>query len=285
MTFLLADIQARLAKAADSVEGSRFTGAFLWQEWAVVVDEAQDIGVQELRFLAALAGDRSNALFFAGDPGQRIFRQPFSWSSLGVDVRGRATTLRVNYRTSHQIRRHADKMLPPELADVDGNTESRLGTVSVFNGPDPSVKVFDSGDEEIQGMADWILARHDEGLRPVEIGLFVRSGAQRPRADAVARALDLPARDPLEVPDDGTPTLAIGTMHLAKGLEFRAVAVMACDDEVIPLQARIESVGDARDLEEVCNTERYLLYVARTRARDHLLVTAVDPASEFLGDF
>ncbi len=70
-------------------------------------------------------------------------------------------------------------------------------------------------------------------------------------------------------------------MHLAKGLKFRAVAVMACDDEVIPLQERIETVADDADLEEVYNTERHLLYVACTRARDHLLITGVVPASEF----
>ena len=73
-------------------------------------------------------------------------------------------------------------------------------------------------------------------------------------------------------------------MHLAKGLEFRAVAVLACDDEVIPLQTRIESVADNADLEEVYNTERHLLYVACTRARDALLVSGVEPGSEFLDD-
>jgi superfamily I DNA/RNA helicase len=73
-------------------------------------------------------------------------------------------------------------------------------------------------------------------------------------------------------------------MHLAKGLEFRAVVVMACDDEVIPLQQRIETAMDPGELEEVYATERHLLYVACTRARDHLLVTGVDPASEFMGD-
>ena len=73
-------------------------------------------------------------------------------------------------------------------------------------------------------------------------------------------------------------------MHLSKGLEFRAVAVIACDDEVLPLQERIESVTDESDLAEVYDTERNLLYVACTRARDHLLVTAVAPASEFLRD-
>ena len=70
----------------------------------IVVDEAQDLGVPELRFLAGIAADGPDALFFAGDLGQRIFQQPFSWKTLGVDVRGRSQTLKVNYRTSHQIR-------------------------------------------------------------------------------------------------------------------------------------------------------------------------------------
>ena len=78
--------------------------------------------------------------------------------------------------------------------------------------------------------------------------------------------------------------VSIATIHLAKGLEFRAVAVMACDDEVMPLQERIESVGDDADLQEVYDTERYPLYTAWTRARDQLLVTSVEPASEFLDD-
>ncbi len=100
-----------------------------------VVDEAQDISVAQLRFLAALGGGRPNSLFFAGDLGQRIFQQPFSWKALGVDIRGRSRTLRINYRTSHQIRMQADRLLGPELSDVDGNTEERRGTISVFNGP------------------------------------------------------------------------------------------------------------------------------------------------------
>ena len=74
-------------------------------------------------------------------------------------------------------------------------------------------------------------------------------------------------------------------MHLAKGLEFRAVVVMACDDEVIPLQDRIEAVGDDADLQEVYDTERHLLYVACTRALCPSVVTGCQPASEFLDDF
>lgn len=107
----------------------------------VVVDEAQDLGVGQLRFLAALVGDQADGLFFAGDLGQRIFRTPFSWRSLGLDVRGRSFTLRVNYRRSQAIRQQADRLLGDEVADVDGNVESRAGTISTFKGQPPLVVV------------------------------------------------------------------------------------------------------------------------------------------------
>jgi len=250
----------------------------------IVIDEAQDISTSQLKFLAALAGNKTNGLFFAGDLGQRIFQEPFSWKSRDVDIRGRSKTLRINYRTSHQIRMQADKLLGPELADVDGISETRSDTISVFNGPTPAIKTFDTSESEIKGVAAWIKEHLENGLHPEEIGVFVRSEAQFPRAKAAFEAAEL-AYKVLDNRMDSTPGNAVlCTMHLAKGLEFRAVVVMACDDEIVPLQERIETVTDTSDLEEVYNTERHLLYVACTRARDHLLVTSVEPASEFLYD-
>jgi superfamily I DNA/RNA helicase len=249
-----------------------------------VVDEAQDITVAHLRFFAALGADRANGLFFAGDLGQRIFQQPFSWRALGVDIRGRSRTLRVNYRTSHQIRIQADRLLGPEVTDVDGNTEDRSGTVSVFNGPVPTIRVLNSQKEETETVSQWISDRAKEGLVHHEFGIFVRSAAQLDRACAAVRNGGIPFKILDENVETTSGYASISTMHLAKGLEFRAVVVMACDDEVIPSQERIERVTDDSDLEEVYNTERHLLYVACTRARDHLLVTSVDPASEFLDD-
>ena len=249
-----------------------------------VVDEAQDVSVAQLRFLAALGAGRPNRLFFAGDLGQRIFQQPFSWKALGVDVRGRSFTLRVNYRTSHQIRMQADRLLGPELSDVDGITEGRKGTISMFNGPQPDILVSETPQDEIKAVSQWLRAKAEAGVVPHEVGIFVRSAAELDRARSAAQDAGLP----FQVLDENVETTSghasISTMHLAKGLEFRAVVVMACDDEIIPLQERIETVTDDADLEEVYSTERHLLYVACTRARDHLLVTGVDPASEFLDD-
>lgn len=250
----------------------------------VVVDEAQDLSVAQLRFLAALAGERPDGLFFAGDLGQRIFQPPFSWKRLGVDVRGRSFTLRINYRTSHQIRRHADRLLDPEIADVDGIVEDRRGTRSVFNGPDPRVRLSENPESEVEEVASWLSGLQKEGLEPKEIGVFVRSNSELARAREAVETAGIPYHvlDEDSLPQEGR--LSLSTMHLAKGLEFRAVAVMACDDTVVPRQARIENVGDISDLEEAYDTERNLLYVACTRARDHLLVTGVEPGSEFLED-
>jgi superfamily I DNA/RNA helicase len=216
-----------------------------------------------------------DALFFAGDLGQRIFQQPFSWKALGVDIRGRSRTLRVNYRTSHQIRTQADRLLGPVVKDVDGNSEDRSDTVSVFNGPQPMVHSCKTGSEENALVGKWIAERAKEGALPHELGVFVRTTGQLDRASAAVKVAGLAFKILDEHVETTTGYVSISTMHLAKGLEFRAVVVMACDDEIIPLQERIETVGDDADLQEVYDTERHLLYVACTRARDHLLVTGV----------
>ena len=266
-----------------ALAGSLVTSKNLPFDFAVV-DEAQDIGVAHLRFIAALGSERPNSLFFAGDLGQRIFQQPFSWKSLGVDIRGRSRTLRVNYRTSHQIRAQADRLLGPEVSDVDGNTENRGDTVSVFNGPPPTIQELKSEAEECGAVAQWLREQSGRGILPHEFGVFVRSEAQLDRAKSAVEEAGLAFRILDDHVETQTGHVSIATMHLAKGLEFRAVVVMACDDEVIPLMERIEAVGDDSDLRDIYDTERQLLYVACTRARDQLLITSVVPASEFLDD-
>lgn len=134
-------------------------------------------------------------------------------------------------------------------------------------------------------MGTWIKARLQQGCAANEIGVFVRSDAELKRARAAVKAAGASAIELNDKNETEPGAVAISTMHFAKGLEFRSVVVMACDDDVIPQSARIEAVADDADLEEVYNTERQLLYVACTRARDHLLVTGVSPLSEFIDDF
>ncbi|HEY2323572.1 MAG TPA: UvrD-helicase domain-containing protein [Thermoanaerobaculia bacterium] len=249
-----------------------------------IIDEAQDLSVAEMRFIRSLGAARPHALFFAGDLGQRIFQQPFSWKELGVDVRGRATRLRINYRTSHQIRRQADRLLAFELSDVDGITEDRRATISAFNGVTPDIEILDSVQAESERVTAWIKERLSEGVQPHEIALFVRSPEELSRGQAVAEKTSASFVTLDERLDTQHGRISLMMMHLAKGLEFRVVVAMACDEDVIPLQSRLETAADESELEDVYQTERHLLYVACTRARDRLLVTGVAPGSEFLHD-
>jgi superfamily I DNA/RNA helicase len=233
----------------------------------IVVDECQDITAAQLRLLAALAGTGPDALFFARDLVQRILQQPFSWTQYGVDLRGRSRTLRINYRTSHQIRSQADQLLDAESRDVDGIVQDRRGAISVFNGPEPAIRECDDSGSETKQVAAWIKQRRGEGLTPREIGIFVRSEAELPRAEAALQLAELPYERlrPSAMRLGSKATLS--TMHLAKGLEFRAVIVMACDEDVIPNAERIKAITDDSDLDEVVATERHLLGIRGGPAR------------------
>lgn len=250
----------------------------------VVVDEAQDLGVPELKFLRSIAPEAQNSLFFSGDLGQRIFQQPFSWKHLGVDVQGRSVTLKVNYRTSHQIRSAADRLFDGPVTDVDGREEDRRSTVSVFNGPQPIILLFKTNAAEAAAVAKFIESALAEGTQPEEIGIFVRTRSELARAREAVEAAGRLFAEITPRKEGAVSAVRIGTMHLAKGLEFKAVAVMACDEDVLPLQERIETVADEVELDDVYETERQLFYVACTRARDLLMVTGLAPGSEFLAD-
>lgn len=259
-----ANVFSDLAKALESRASKPFDH--------VVLDEAQDLAPAELRFFAALAPAGANGLFLSGDIGQRIFQHPFSWASLGVDVRGRSHTLKVCYRTSQQIRRAADRLLPTVLRDSDGLDDERRGIISVFDGPPPEVKSFATIAAEAEAIRQAIEGWLGDGIAPHEIGLFVRTPELVVRARTAIEGL----------PD--AAGIVTAQMSLAKGLEFRAVAVMVCEEGVLPLDERIADAADEAELDDIYETERRLLYVACTRAREHLLLTGVTPVSEYLAD-
>ncbi len=254
----------------------------------VVVDEAQDLSVADLRMFASISGAGRDSLFFAGDLGQRIFQEPFSWKKLGIDVRGRSRTLTVNYRTSHQIRARVDRLLPSVLRDVDDIEDARSGTVSVFNGPSPRICVHASAQAEATACREVLTAWLEEQIQPEEIGIFCRDESQVSGIQKIVQATGLKSNSLLR---SGEPDfsfaqnqVAIGTMHLAKGLEFRAVAIIGCNDAMLPLESRLELARDVNELNSMIETERHLLYVSATRARERLFISAVEPASEFLAD-
>ena len=138
--------------------------------------------------------------------------------------------------------------------------------MSAFSGPEPTIHAFPTAEDEARAVASWLTDRINDGVKPEEIGIFVRSEAELSRVRTAVSAAALNAVQLNASTDVTSGSVSVCTMHFAKGLEFRVVVVAACDDEIVPLQARIEAVTDDADLEEVYNTERHLLYVACTRA-------------------
>lgn len=125
---------------------------------------------------------------------------------------------------------------------------------------------------------------HAAGICAAGIGVFVRSAEYLSRArDAIATA-GMEGRQLTERAEDFGDSVSLGTIHLAKGLEFKAVVVMACDDAALPLQSRVDAATDEDELREVFDTERHLFYVActRARARDRLHVAGVRPMLGFV---
>lgn len=248
----------------------------------VVADEVQDFGFADLVLVRALAVPGDDDLFLCGDSGQRIYKHRASWLSAGIEVRGRATRLKINYRTTEQIRAFSARLLSESVEDEDGTEETRE-TVSLLSGPDPEVLAFGSVEEEVDGVASILRPMLDEGLQPRDIAVFGRiESVLSERAQPALEAAGLEwarLRDDQALADG---CAAVGTMHGAKGLEFKVVVIMGCEKGLVPLSVASEGLVDPADKEAAREQEKNLLYVACTRARERVLLTYSGVRSELL---
>lgn len=267
----LEDFSGMCRLAQDLLEKGTLTSPYD----AVVVDEVQDLRAQELRLLARLA---PSSLMLVGDAGQRIYAGATSLSALGIATRGRSHTLRINYRTTEQIRRFADGILGDHVDDLDDGTESRKGTRSLLKGPAPNVHGFATTEEQDAFLVAQISQCLNEQLSPEEIALFVRTNRQLDDLEQRLRASGLATS---RLGRKLKPGLRLGTMHRAKGLEFKVVFVVDASARNLPLAAvlRAEDPADRKSAEEA---ERRLFYVSLTRARDEAFITYVGEPSPFL---
>jgi superfamily I DNA/RNA helicase len=188
-------------------------------------------------------------------------------------VRGRSTQLKINYRTTQQIRRFADSLFTPSEPDADGDLLTR-DAVSILNGPSPAVAAFGSVADEVCGLAEWLESRRSEGVKPNEIAIFGRTEAVlHDRAEPALEAAGLKG----QLLNDDDPAdedhVALGTMHRAKGLEFKAVAIVGCDEGLLPLRSVLDGFTDPVERDFFVEQERNLLYVALTRAREQVIVS------------
>jgi hypothetical protein len=247
----------------------------------IVADEAQDLSPAQLFFLRSLVAPGDNDITLAADIGQRIYRRPFSWLAAGIDVRGRASRLRVSYRSTRQILSLADSVVLPPASG--GQEDLSRDAVAVRAGPKPSLVQCASVAEEAEIVGNWIRACLEDEIPAAQIAIFARTSTMVERIGA--KAARLAGATWAELKDEREPegsAVMVGTIHAAKGLEFRAVAVVGCGRDLIPLPSVLTATASARDVALAEASKRQLLYVALTRARDLLLVTWTGEPSNYL---
>jgi superfamily I DNA/RNA helicase len=239
----------------------------------VIVDEAQDLHPAQWRLLRAVVAPGPDDLFIVGDPHQRIYDSHVSLASLGIAVRGRGRRLTMNYRTTQEILAWAVPLLgKAPVTGLDDEVDSLTGYRSPMHGRRPQVHAARTWDDELSALAAQLRSWLADGIEPHAIGIAARARYQVKEACTFLE-------------NDGIPAAALsakgkrnavraGTMHAMKGLEFQAVAVIGVSAGIVPMPKALTPAADdpvahALDLQR----ERCLLFVACTRARDHLYVS------------
>lgn len=247
----------------------------------VVVDEAQDFGPAELRLIRALApqDEQENALFLCADMRQRIYRPATPWIRFGIDTRGRSYTLRVNYRTTRQIQDFAESVLPTAIEDAQEDEARILSDrpIALMRGVAPEVRVYENIPAEMRGLKEWIYRCLNENIQPGEIAIFARSENALKEVEKLLQEVLQERGIQVRLLQRNSPpvpyALNYGTAHSAKGLEFRAVAVVRVTSGYFPNYAAIKDIVDTAERKAKEDQERQLLYTVCTRARERLYIS------------
>jgi hypothetical protein len=251
---------------------------------SIVVDEGQDFSGEMLTLLRRLAPQQSNDLFIVGDGHQRIYQRKAVLSRCGIDIRGRGKKLRINYRTTEEIRRFAVAVLKGiSVDDLDGGSDGADGYRSLMHGQGPERGQFSTRDEEVAWLHDKMDALQIDGMQSQDICIVARTNSlvQAYAAALRARGLAVKVLSRRQADSRGAPGIRVATMHRVKGLEFRAVFIAGVEKGVIPLDGSLKT-RDPVELELRNTNERSLFHVAATRAVQRLFISSVGVPSDYL---
>lgn len=248
---------------------------------SIVVDEAQDMSTHAFAlFRAVIPTERPDDLFIVGDGHQRIYRKRVMLARAGVNIRGRGRRLRINYRTTDEIRRFAVALLEGiEVDDLDAGDDSTQGYRSLMHGTPPELRVCKTFEDEVETIAEW--------LTGVDLSRCCLVARTNKLVDQYAAALQDHAiavrkLQPDTADDHDKPGLRVATMHRVKGLEYDRMVLAGMSDKAMPLATLVRQSTDPAVRRETEIMERALLYVAITRARQAALVTAHGKVSRWL---
>ncbi len=283
-------ITARLSKkgkrtflqiASDAASAVRASGHTRYEH--VIVDEAQDLHPAHWRLIRALAPTGPDDLFLVGDAQQRIYDRKVVLSRYGINIRGRSSVLRLNYRSTAEIVRWSVALLAGSNADDldDGGNDPRAYR-SVLQGSAPVVTGYASTNAEVEAMVAEVQSLVGSGAKHDEVIVAAR---RNDTAEVLRSRLDgagIPAVTLTE--SSGDPdAVHVATFHRLKGLEYRHVFLVDVSDGVLPMSSVLTSAADdPQQHEEDLARERSLLFVAATRARDSLHVSYHGKPSPFL---
>ncbi len=252
---------------------------------AVIVDEGQDFGPSAFRLLRAIAGsEHTNDLFIVGDAHQRIYKNKVTLSRCGINVKGRSGKLRMNYRTTEEIRHKAMNILEGlSFDDLDDGIDDGKGYISVSHGEQPTVAVYSTQDQEAAELVKCIQQHITAGIDPREICVVARTNAlvdeyKKYLSEAGITCFEVKRR---QADDHSRMGVRLATMHRVKGLEFTIVYIVAANKNYVPLKSAVNRI-DPVEREAAMTGERCLLYVAMTRAKKLVKISAYGTVSDFL---
>lgn len=255
---------------------------------SIIVDESQDMGMEAFKLIRQMipeSRESANELFIVGDAHQRIYRNKVVLSRCGINIRGRSKKLRINYRTTEEIRRWAVHLLEGKpIDDLDGGQDTNKGYKSLMHGDPPEVSLHANFTEEVEAIADYLKKLKDDGIGYNTVCLVARTNNLLRQYEGALKLKEVPSyfikRSQAEDPKaDG---VRMATMHRVKGLEFDFMIIAGCNEGTIPLSGQWQSQADNEELEENELLERALLYVCATRAKKRVLITSSGVKSSFL---
>ena len=251
----------------------------------VIVDEGQDLSVNGFRLLRAIAGEEhENDIFIVGDAHQRIYKNKAALSQCGINVRGRSSILRINYRTTEEIRKFAFALLKGiSFDDLDDSFDTGDKCQSLTHGKDPQILSFRNANEEFDFLLKEIKKLFDSGVSAKNVCVVTRT--HKLLDDYIRRFTENKIRcyeiKGNKADDRSLNGIRVATMHRVKGLEFQYIFIVAANKRIIPLASAIDHTDSVSE-QETMTAEKCLLYVALTRAQKGAYISSYGQISEFL---
>lgn len=254
----------------------------------VIVDEGQDMGNEAFKLIRQIIPEeKKNDIFIVGDGHQKIYKYKVVLGQCGINIRGRARKLRLNYRTTDEIRQWATQVLKSvKIDDLDGEVDNQKGYRSLLHGESPIIKAFKSFDEEIVFIISFLQKEEEVYKENAKANcIVVRTNKLLEQYKSALEGSGVKAYKILrsEAEDRREEGVRIATMHRIKGLEFDNVIIAGVNKDIVPLNISALQTSDLVVKREHEQIECSLLYVSATRAKKQLIITSYGQVSEWVG--